>query len=152
MPPPYMLRALDEPPAPELLDDHACTGLLARGQVARLAYTDESGPVIVPVNYCLYRGEPVFRLEAGSRIESCVRGEHVALEIDELDTDARSAVSVLVRGVAKVFWDGPVLERRGLMLLRPWPPGEHAVFYRMRRVTVTGRRVSSDLPSALWLG
>lgn len=142
----------DETSAPSVLDDDGCRSLLERGQIARLGFVADGAPAIVPVNYCLHRGDPVFRVEAGGNLESAVCGQRVALEVDELDPAARSALSVLVRGAAKMFLNGALLARRGQLELNPWAPGRRTSYFRVRDATVTGRLVTPDLPAALWIG
>lgn len=138
--------------SPSVLDADGCQSLLERGQIGRLGFLADGAPAIVPVNYCLHRGDPVFRVEAGGRLESAVCGERVALEVDELDPAARSALSVLVRGTAKAFLNGPLLARRGQLELRPWAAGRRTSYFRIRDASITGRLVTPDLPAAVWIG
>jgi hypothetical protein len=84
-------------PAPE------CKQLLAvaanDGRIGRLGVSTDQAPVIVPVNFTSVDGQIVLRVGPGFFTQSAA-GHLVAFEVDDIDSEAGMAWSVLVRGLA----------------------------------------------------
>ena len=123
-----------------------CFGLLAREQLGRLAFVDDRGPMVLPVNFVLDRQMVVFRTDDGTKLDVARSGGRVAFEIDGTDAAARTGWSVVVRGEAAEVTGPAELARLRRLPLDPWPPGTKSRYVRILPAAVTGRRIS--LPSA----
>ena len=64
------------------LSKSECFGLLARERVGRVAFVDELGPIVMPVNFVLDRHMVVFRTDGGTKLDAAVRASRIAFEID----------------------------------------------------------------------
>src|SRR5579863_542402 len=95
------------------LDEIECSAILARHATGRLAITEEGELDILPVRYVLDGKWIVVLVPSGLRVDKINLG-HLALEVDEVDSDGER--SVIVRGSASVITDGldeaSVRERR----------------------------------------
>ena len=120
--------------------------LLAAGGVARLAYTSWNGPVALPVKYVVYEGSVVVRAWADSTEEDLRTGiahaEYVvAVEVDQVDLEAREGWVVLVRGAAHHLDTeaerAPIIDAG----LAPWTGGEPEHFIRVSPTRIWGNRV-----------
>jgi uncharacterized protein len=133
----------------EELSTEECFALLATARVGRFVYTDEFGPLAVPVNYAMAGQNIVFRVEGGAK-RAAMAQTMLAFEVDHVDHDWRSGWSVLVRGVG-----GEVDLERVPALLRamdghfptPWAVGIHNVWLQIVPQTVTGRRLGATRTS-----
>jgi nitroimidazol reductase NimA-like FMN-containing flavoprotein (pyridoxamine 5'-phosphate oxidase superfamily) len=122
------------------LDEHECLRLLDGTHFGRVALCVGALPVILPVHYALLDGDPVFRTDAGTKLEAASAGHVLCLEADAADDLAHTGWSVLVTGPAEVLEDGPALTAARALPLRPWV-GNGDVFIRIRASIVSGRRV-----------
>jgi nitroimidazol reductase NimA-like FMN-containing flavoprotein (pyridoxamine 5'-phosphate oxidase superfamily) len=115
-----------------------CHERLAQHQVGRVAYCDEHGPVVVPVNYTWDEDGVLLRVSPHSTLARELASAQAAFQIDEFDTYTQSGWSVLVRGRAKYVdaADEPAAER-----LFPWPEGQRTLHVRIEGTEVTGRRI-----------
>lgn len=120
-----------------------CFGLLARGQVGRVAFVDDLGPVVLPVNFVLDRSSVVLRTDDGSKLDTAVRGHRVAFEIDGTDEAARTGWSVVVRGEAMEVTDPAELARLRELPLHPWAPGAKTHYVRILPAMLSGRLISA---------
>lgn len=121
------------------LDDGECRELLAARSVGRVAFTDDSGPLALPVNYVVMDDDIVFSTSAHNIIAQHLNGRAAAFEIDDVDEFTRSGWSVLVRGSAcfvEAVGDVPA-DRRPTA----WPEGIRSLLIRIPITSVTGRRV-----------
>ena len=125
-----------------------CFGLLARGQVGRVAFVDDLGPVVLPVNFVLDRSMVVFRTDDGSKLDIAVRGHRVAFEIDGSDETARTGWSVVVRGEAVEVTDPAELARLRELPLHPLAPGAKTHYVRILPAMLSGRLISAAGASA----
>ena len=130
----------------EELSSDACFELLGAGRVGRFVYTDDSGPLAIPVNYAMAGHDIVFRVEGGAK-RAAMEQPLVAFEVDHIDDDGKAGWSVLARG------PGAEVEiERVPELLRemegkfpaPWAVGIHNVWLKIVPVTVTGRRLGKQ--------
>jgi len=136
----------------EDLSPEGCFALLATGRVGRLVYHDDLGPLAVPVNYAMAGHNVVFRVEGGAK-QAAMQEPMLAFEVDEVDEDAQSGWSVLVRGV------GVEVELQEVpALLRameghfpaPWAVGIHNVWLQIEPQTITGRRLGAARTSPIF--
>lgn len=123
------------------LDPAECATLLALETVGRLAAPHPSdGPDVIPVNFVLRDGDPVFRTHDGVILDR-ILGQRVSLQVDRFDWFHRTGWSVLVRGVAELdeeTADGSADPRRDP---DTWLPGDQPRLVRIRADRVTGRRI-----------
>lgn len=117
--------------------------MLARERLGRVAFMDDLGPVVMPVNFVLDRHAVVFRTDDGTKLDAAVRGSRVAFEIDGTDDAARTGWSVMIRGEAVEVTDQAELARLGRLPLHPWAPGPKAHYVRILPARLTGRRTSA---------
>ena len=125
------------------LSKSECFGLLARERVGRVAFVDELGPIVMPVNFVLDRHMVVFRTDGGTKLDAAARGSRVAFEIDGTDAAARTGWSVLVRGEAIEVTDPAELARLRKVRVSPWAPGPKTHYVRILPAVLTGRRISA---------
>lgn len=118
-----------------------CFDVLGRHDLGRLAFIDDLGPIIVPVNYVLDRHMLVIRTDEGAKLGAADRGAKVAFEIDGMDAAGRSGWSVLVRGEAVAVSDPAELERLRELPIRPLAPGRRSHYIRVMPAVMTGRRI-----------
>jgi uncharacterized protein len=125
------------------LSKSECFGLLARERVGRVAFVDDLGPIVMPVNFVLDRHMVVFRTDSGTKLDVAVRDNRVAFEIDGTDEAARTGWSVVVRGEAVEVTDTAELARLRRLPLHPWAPGAKTHYVRILPAVLTGRRISA---------
>jgi nitroimidazol reductase NimA-like FMN-containing flavoprotein (pyridoxamine 5'-phosphate oxidase superfamily) len=125
------------------LSKSECFGLLTRERVGRVAFVDDLGPIVMPVNFVLDRHMVVFRTDGGTKLDAAVRGSRVAFEIDGTDQTARTGWSVVVRGEAVEVTDPAELARLRQLRLHPWAPGVKTHYVRILPAVLTGRRISA---------
>ena len=123
------------------LTRHDCLTLLGTRSIGRVAFCSPTGPVVLPVNYALHEGSPLFRTTSnGSLAERLHDSTLVALEVDDIDEDTRSGWSVLVRGHASVV-EHPDLPSTAAGRPEPWAAGPRMLHIRIVATEVTGRRL-----------
>jgi len=120
-----------------------CFALLASEHLGRVAVTDDCGPVVFPVNFTLDRHTVMFRTEAGTKLHAASRGSRVCFEADGIDTAARTAWSVIVRGEITEVTDRAELARLRDLPLRVWAPGARHHYVRILPAVLTGRRIAA---------
>ena len=125
------------------LSKSECFRLLAQERVGRVAFMDDLGPIVMPVNFVLDRHAVVFRTDGGTKLDAAVRGSRVAFEMDGTDDAARTGWSVVIRGEAVEVTDQEELARLGRLLLHPWAPGAKPHYVRILPARLTGRRISA---------
>jgi len=126
------------------LSKSECFGLLAQERVGRVAFVDDLGPIVMPVNFVLDRHMVVFRTDGGTKLDAAVRNSRVAFEIDGTDQAARIGWSVVIRGEAVEVTDPAELARLRQLPLQPWAPGAKTHYVRILPAVLTGRRISAS--------
>ena len=117
-----------------------CLSLMGSTSVGRVAFVDEDGPVVLPVNYVLDGGTVLFCTSAANTIGRHLDSATVAFEVDEFDDYTQSGWSVLVRGTA-TFVPPHELARGGALQPFAWPEGRRTQVVRVTPRSVTGRRL-----------
>ena len=114
-----------------------CVEQLAGNLVGRVAYSDERGPVVLPVNYMWGQGTVLFQTSPDSTLAKHMNSAHVSFEIDGYDEYNQSGWSVLVRGEANRVGEGGLshTERRTIA----WPEGRRVPHIRITPHEITGR-------------
>jgi len=118
-----------------------CFGLLAAGNLGRVAVVDDRGPVVFPVSFVLDRHTVVFRTEPGTKLHAAARGSLVCFEADGTDTAGQAGWSVIVRGEITEITDPAELVRLRALPLQVQAPGARDHFVRILPAALTGRRI-----------
>jgi len=115
-----------------------CLEQLGDHQVGRVAYCDEHGPVVVPVNYVVDGDGVLLRLSPHSTLARELRSAPASFQVDEFDEYTQGGWSVLVRGHASYVEasDHPAADD-----LQPWPNGQRTLLVRIAAREITGRRL-----------
>lgn len=114
-----------------------CLSLLRSQRVGRIAFTDDSGPDVLPINYVM-DGEDILVTTTGyGAIARAATGARVAFEIDGIDEFNEAGWSVVVRGRAtRESPFDPTVERP-----QPWADGTRTYLLRISGDVITGRRL-----------
>jgi nitroimidazol reductase NimA-like FMN-containing flavoprotein (pyridoxamine 5'-phosphate oxidase superfamily) len=129
----------------ERLDEAECMELLADGGMGRLVFNSRYGPTALPVVYKIDEGslvlgtwDPVFDEDLRTGIEHA--DYHVAVEVDQINPEAREGWIVLVRGAAHHL--DTEAERAPFIDagLEPWVEEVPAHFIRVNPTTIYGVR------------
>ena len=124
------------------LDTEVCWRLLARESVGRVAFTDDAGPLVLPVNHHVDGRSIVFRTGATALLEALGGGAPVSFEVDEADSFGETGWSVLVRGRAAEITDRSDRAQVETLSVHPWAPGERDHWIRIAPEAVSGRAIS----------
>ena len=100
-----------------------CWELLDARMVGRLAWHEDTGPAIVPVNYVVGDGYVYFRTKPESRIGRNAMLGAISFQVDDVDDFNQSGWSVLVRG--RAARRVPVGLGHPEQLARAGPPPRH---------------------------
>jgi len=119
------------------LTPEECWSLAASQPVGRLAWAGPHGPTVVPVNFLLSGGRVHVRTAAYSALARECDDSQVAFEVDQFDAAHRSGWSVLMRGRARIGYDGS----EGGDQPDVWPAGTRGLRVTVDVAEVTGRRV-----------
>src|SRR5580693_4003599 len=92
-----------------ILEAEECWALLEARHLGRLAFVDQDGPIVLPINYAVVDGVVIFRTDAGGKLDAAVRGDRLAFEIDGFDALEQTGWSVVVRGAAELVTDAAEL-------------------------------------------
>lgn len=127
-----------------------CRELLGSGVLGRVAFHDQDGIAVIPVNYSIVNEAIVFRTSAYSTLaqmpltepKSGPKGHPVAFEVDHLEPEVKHGWSVLARGHAEVIQDDDELAHvKRTWDPEPWAGGHRPVYIRLRFKQLTGRRL-----------
>jgi nitroimidazol reductase NimA-like FMN-containing flavoprotein (pyridoxamine 5'-phosphate oxidase superfamily) len=126
----------------EQLTAEQCWELLAGTPVGRLAVLVDSLPEVYPVNFAVDGRTIVFRTDEGSKLRGLGRSPSVCFEADELDVEAKSGWSVLVKGTAREITDSDERRRAEALSLEFWARGVKSRWIRVEPFAVSGRRIA----------
>ncbi len=118
-----------------------CWERLQAGHVGRVVFVDGDRPVALPVNYCIFDRDIVFRTAASSSVLASSYAGHVSFQIDDIDEHQRAGWSVLATGSVQRA-DGQT-ELRALQEIGvdPWVEGPRTLYLRLVVRSITGRRL-----------
>lgn len=135
-------RAAPRPPSFDVLPPERCLELLSATTVGRIAFTGREGPVLLPVNFRVVDDAVVVRTSRSGTLGQLAGSDvEVVFEVDYHAPMARSAWSVLVRGIATVVEDARTIESVGVSRVVSWVPGDHSLVLSIPIERVTGRLV-----------
>ena len=121
------------------LSEAECWALLRSASVGRVGYTDQAGPVVVPVNFAVDGRSVVIRTSVSGELARHLPTTAVAFEADETDDFTQPGWSVLLRGLVEMV--GPAGPRDPEAQPDPWPAGDRSLLLRVTPSQVTGRRL-----------
>jgi hypothetical protein len=121
------------------LSEAECLEVLAAHEVGRVAYCDDLGPVVLPVNYVLDEDTVLFQISPHSVLAHHLRGGAASFQIDDFDSYTQSGWSVLVRGEASYVDSGDLPE--GSHRPFAWAEGGRTLHVRIIPRAITGRRL-----------
>jgi uncharacterized protein len=120
-----------------------CRDLMGSTSVGRVAFVDEDGPIVLPVNFVLDGETVLFSTSPHNTVARYVDSALVAFEVDDFDDYTQSGWSVLVRGVA-AFQTADERARDERDRPAPWADGVRSLLVRITPTSISGRRL---LPS-----
>ena len=120
------------------IDKAECLELLAGHTVGRVAYCDDLGPVVLPVNYVVDQATVLIQISPHSTLATHLRSARASFEIDDFDDYNQSGWSVLVRGNAAYIETADLPDDD-----RPvaWPEGQRTLHVRITPQDISGRRL-----------
>lgn len=125
----------------EALDEQECQELLKSRDLGRIAFADDAGPEIFPINYAADGSTVVFRTAEGTRLQDALK-HRVAFEVDDWDSSTGVGWSVVVKGVAEEIKTG--VDRFAVALrshrVVPLAPGAREYWMAVYPSEITGRR------------
>lgn len=126
------------------LTEEECTELLAAARVGRIVFLDGDQPMALPVNYGWFEDTIVFRTGDGQKLDAAVAGQRVAFEVDRIDDESRTGVSVVVTGQARAVDDWAEQAQLEQLDVRPWQrkPWRKS-WVRVTPTAITGRRLDA---------
>ena len=122
-----------------VMDQAECLDLLTEHQVGRVAYCDDRGPVVLPVNYVVDQDTILIQISPHSNLAGRLRGAPASFELDEFDAYTKTGWSVLVRGRASYVEHADLPPDKN----RPhaWAEGQRTLLVRITSDDVSGRRL-----------
>lgn len=127
-----------------------CRELLGSSVLGRVAFHDQDGIAVLPVNYSIVDETIIFRTSAYSSLakapmadsRSGSSGHQVSFSVDHIEHEARLGWSVLARGFAELVQDDDELDHiKRTWDPEPWASGARPVYIRLRFKQLTGRRL-----------
>lgn len=119
-----------------------CRRLLRSHTVGRVAFQDERGLAMFPVNYASDGRHIAIRTDRGSRLTHASQS-HVVFEIDAISEQTRTGWSVVASGIAYEITDS--LDRDSELIRRlpvdSWAPGRKGCWMLIEPAFITGRMV-----------
>jgi len=121
-----------------------CEDQLAAHRAGRVAWQTGDGPMVLPVSYQLFGGRISFRTSPYGALAALTNPTMVAFEIDDIDMDAGTGWSVLVRGRAQaVTSDHTLATLWKLDGVVPWATGTRNLFITIDPHSISGRQVKA---------
>lgn len=135
--PPHLTGSLKELPEQE------CWELLTTTTVGRVAFVDEDGQQLIPLNFAVVDGVVYFRTAPDSVLAGMADGmADVAFGVDYHAELYRDGWNVTVRGSTAAVEDQATAERLSAYeQVRPWAPGDRSLLVRLDSRSIAGRRV-----------
>ena len=122
------------------ISETECLDLLANHRVGRVAYCDDLGPVVLPVNYVLDQGTVLTQISPHSTLARNLRSAPASFQIDDFDDYNQTGWSVLVRGNASHV-DSADLPTNDSDRPHAWAEGQRTFHVRITPHDISGRRL-----------
>lgn len=125
------------------LPEDECLALLGTTTVGHIAFVDDEGQQLVPVNFALIDECIYFRTLPEGFLSSLAKGHgDVAFGVDHADV-FRDGWNVTVRGTARGVEDRATINKvLSHARLRPWAGGVRPLVIEVTPTSIAGRRVS----------
>jgi nitroimidazol reductase NimA-like FMN-containing flavoprotein (pyridoxamine 5'-phosphate oxidase superfamily) len=125
------------------LPEDECLALLGTTTVGRIAFVNDEGQQLVPVNFALIDGAIYFRTLPDGFLSTLSRGhDDVAFGVDHQDV-FRHGWNVTIRGAAREVEDRATINKvLGHHQLKPWAGGVRPLVIKISPSSIAGRRVS----------
>lgn len=125
------------------LPEDECLALLGTTTVGRIAFVDDEGQQLVPVNFVMIDGVIYFRTLPDGFLSTLAKGHaDVAFGVDHSDV-FRNGWNVTVRGTSRGVEDHAMLDNvLANSRLRPWAGGVRPLVVEITPTSIAGRRVS----------
>jgi nitroimidazol reductase NimA-like FMN-containing flavoprotein (pyridoxamine 5'-phosphate oxidase superfamily) len=126
------------------LSEDRCRDLLGTTTVGRIAFVDDDGQQLVPVNFAYLDGAIYFRTLADGFLSVLVgRDTGVAFGIDHHDDMYRGGWNVTVKGTAERVDDQGTIDKvLAHPRLLPWAGGTRPLVMRVTVDSIAGRKVT----------
>lgn len=126
-----------------VLPEEECLALLETTTVGRIAFVNDEGQQLVPVNFALIDGAIYFRTLPEGFLSGLATGhDDVAFGVDHYDV-FRTGWNVTVRGSAHAVEDRETINKvLATHRLKPWAGGDRPLVIRVTPRSIAGRRVS----------
>lgn len=127
------------------LPEEECLALLGTTTVGRVAFVDDQGQQLVPVNFAVMDGAIYFRTLPNGFLSSLAKGHaDVAFGVDHQDV-FREGWNVTVRGSAREVDDRATINKvLANHRLKPWAGGIRPLVIKITPTSIAGRRVSGS--------
>lgn len=127
------------------LPEDECLALLDTTTVGRIAFVNDQGQQLVPVNFALIDGAIYFRTLPDGFLSGLARGhDDVAFGVDYYNV-FRKGWNVTVRGAAHEVEDRATINKvLSHHRLNPWAGGVRPLVIKITPTSIAGRRVSSE--------
>lgn len=128
----------------EVLTEFQCLEYLHSSRLGRIAFLDEDGVDVLPVNYASDGAIVIFRTSKGTKLDRSLAGR-IAFEVDGWDAQTGVGWSVVIKGVAEEVTKGndpfsAALRERKVV---PLAPGEREHWIAVYPAQISGRRFHS---------
>lgn len=125
------------------LPDEECRALLTTTTVGRIAFVDDEGQQLIPVNFAYLDGSIYFRTLPDGFLSGLAHGHRdVAFGVDHHDDMYRSGWNVTVKGRAEHVEDRATINKvLAHERLRPWAGGVRPMVIRVTVDAIDGRKV-----------
>lgn len=135
-------------PEPAELSYAQCRELIGSGVLGRVAFADDHGIAVLPVNYSVVNESIIFRTSAYSTLARVpiheTKTAAVSFQVDQVDYDTKTGWSVLARGATEVIDDDDELAHiKRTWDPEPWASGPRPIYIRLRFKELSGRRLTA---------
>src|SRR4051794_33129614 len=125
----------------EILDEDECRELLATVPLGRLVFTQGGLPAVRLVHSLLDDDTIVFAPPDGDKHRAAERGDVVAFEVDDVDSERHLGWTVTAVGHLSVVSPQEALYLAPTLPLRPWAPHSDRYLIRLGIESLSGRRL-----------
>ncbi len=128
-----------------ILAHQECMELLSTTTVGRVAFANDEGQQLIPVNFAVIDGTIYFRTLPDGFLAQLARGHSdVAFGVDHTDV-YRHGWNVTVKGPATLVQDRATINKvLSHGRLRPWAGGVRPLVIRIEIESIAGRRVAAQ--------